>query len=146
MAAKRPPIIRATNKDLIVDVCALTSLLEQQHLNETMGGAIYVSNPKRCHQEGVDAYNTYHDHFEEALSEALFQAYNDWVRRARRQTTMGNFKKDFDWTFVTNDVKDNHRKDLSPVVKMHLTQIITAMTSELASICSSDGSRMSIFL
>ena len=75
MAAKRPPIIRTTNKDLIVDVCAFTNLLEQQCLNETRGGDIYVSEPKKCHEDELDAYNLYHDQFEEALSEAFLKSF-----------------------------------------------------------------------
>ena len=72
MAARRPPIIRTTNEDLLEEVCALTKLLEQQHLDKTRDGEIYVHETLDCHTNGLDAYNYYDDQFEEALSQAFY--------------------------------------------------------------------------
>ena len=71
MAARRPPIIRATNEDLLKDVCALSQLLEHQCLDKTKAGQIYVPETKECHTNGLDAYNSYHDQFEEVLSQVF---------------------------------------------------------------------------
>ena len=58
MAARRPPIIRATNEDLLEDVCALSQLLEHQCLDKTRDGQIYAPETKECHTYGLDAYNS----------------------------------------------------------------------------------------
>ena len=98
MAARRPPIIRPTNEDLLEDVCALTQLLEHQCLDKTKDGLIYVQETLECHTNGLDAYNTYHDQFEEALSQVFYNAFNEWVNanKAKGLTKLEHFKTNFD--------------------------------------------------
>ena len=108
MAGRRPPIIRATNEDLLKDVCTLTQLVEHQRLDKTRHGNIYIPEIKQCHN----------------------------VNKAKGNTKLEYFRANFDWNKVGNTVKDSLGGDLSTVVMRHKIKIVDSMITDLASTCN----------
>ena len=123
-------------------------MLEKQCLDKTTHGLMYVPENKQCHTDGLDAYRSHHDYFEETLSQVFFKVLNSWIdlNKTKGTTKIENFRKDFDWALVGSTVKDKLGGAISPTIDRFKIQMIDAMITDLTRTCNQEGSSMAMFL